>query len=102
MFLIDVVSNLFLRLVHLAGRLLLLHFADDLFEHLHGFEAALSLEADAVQFHAAVRANGDVKFALRHSHSSQWRTFIRMAWFWSTSSSTTTKLRACISSISFR
>ena len=63
---------------------------DNLFEQFHRLEAALAFVTFDVQFHAAVRADRDVKFALPHVQWSQWRTFKRMAWLASVSSSTTT------------
>ena len=63
--------HLLIRLIKLAGLLLRFQLADDLLEHLHRFETALALETLDVQFHAAVLADGDVKFALRHKTSVQ-------------------------------
>jgi len=64
--LVNVVTHHFFRLVKFARFLFRFQFADNLLEHLHRFETALALEALDVQFHAAVLADGDVKFALRH------------------------------------
>ncbi len=64
--LVNVVTHHFLRLVKFAGLLFFFQFADDLLEHFHGFEATFAFIAFDMQFHAAVLADGDVKFALGH------------------------------------
>jgi hypothetical protein len=58
------VLDLFFRLIKFVRLALRFHFAHDLLEHLHCFEAALALEPFDVQLHAAVRPDGDVKFSL--------------------------------------
>ena len=69
MSLVEPMTHLFLRLVKLTGFTLRFHVAHDLFEHFHRFETALAFVAFDVQFHVAVRSDGNFKFALWHKSS---------------------------------
>src|SRR3974390_2480994 len=65
-FVFKVELHLLVRLVILARLALRLHLANDLLENLHRLQATFALVALHVDFHASVRGDGDVKFALRH------------------------------------
>jgi len=77
MLLLDVEPHLFIRLVKFAGLALRLQFADHLLEDFHRLETALALVTLDVDFHAAVRRNRNVKFALGHTLISFWKFKIK-------------------------
>ena len=70
--LVNVVAHHFVRLIKFARLLFRSQLTDDLLEHFHRFETAFAFEAFDVQLHAAVLADGDVKFALGHKLKIGW------------------------------
>lgn len=70
MSLVYIQLHLLVRFVKLTGFSPSAEFADDLLEDFHGLQTAPALVTLDVQFHAAVRSNGDFKFALGHGFGS--------------------------------
>jgi hypothetical protein len=65
------IVHLFFGLVEFVGSFLGFDLADHVFEEFYSFQAGFAFVALNVQFHAAVRRDSNVEFALRQRSGGQ-------------------------------
>jgi len=66
MTLLEIDLDMLIRFIELTGFPSLFQFSNNLFKDFHYLQKTLAFVTLDVQFHSAVRTNGNFKFSVRH------------------------------------